>query len=297
MYVATLMTNPAEPVLTVGNVLTYHDQLRGGEFRWLQDGVACEFPIPERPANERQIWQSLQDRGVDLVIQPARGRRKKMLLADMDSTMIQQECLDELADEAGFGERVAAITARAMNGELVFEDALRERVALLRGLSEDVIDRVLENRITPAPGAVELVATMRRSGAYTALVSGGFTDFTEAIAHGLGFDENRANRLEIVDGVLTGQVIEPILGRDAKVQALHEITARMGISPEDVLAVGDGANDLGMLQLAGTGVAMHAKPAVAAQSDICINFADLTALLFIQGYAREQFVNANLRVV
>ncbi len=297
MYVATLLTNPAEPVLTVGNVLTYHDQLRGGEFRWLQDGVACEFPIPERPENERQIWQSLQDRGVDLVIQPAQGRRKKMLLADMDSTMIQQECLDELADEAGFGERVAAITARAMNGELVFEDALRERVDLLKGLSDEVIDRVLENRITPMPGAVELVATMRRAGAYTALVSGGFTDFTEAVAHGLGFDENRANRLEIIDGILTGKVIEPILGRDAKVQALQEITARLGISPDDVMAVGDGANDLGMLQMAGTGVALHAKPAVAAQSDIQINFGDLTALLFIQGYAREQFVNANLQAV
>ncbi|MDQ7080970.1 MAG: phosphoserine phosphatase SerB [Paracoccaceae bacterium] len=295
MFIATLLTNPAEPVLTVGNVLTYHDQLRGGEFRWLQDGVACEFSIPERPANERQIWQSLQDRGVDLVIQPAQGRRKKMLLADMDSTMIQQECLDELADEAGFGERVAAITARAMNGELVFEDALRERVALLKGLPEEVIDRVLENRITPMPGAVELVATMRKAGAYTALVSGGFTDFTEAVAHGLGFDENRANRLEIIDGILTGKVIDPILGRDAKVQALQEITARLGISADDVLAVGDGANDLGMLQMAGTGVALHAKPAVAAQCDIRINFGDLTALLFIQGYARTQFVNADLR--
>ncbi len=291
MFVATLLTNPNEPVLNVGNVLAYHDQLRGGEFRWLQDGVACEFPIPERPSEEHRIWQSLQDRGVDLVIQPARNRRKKMLLADMDSTMIQQECLDELADEAGFGAHVAAITARAMNGELAFEDAINARVALLENLPETVIDKVLETRITATPGARQLVATMRRNGAYAALVSGGFTEFTESVARGLGFDENRANTLEIRDGVLTGKVIPPILGREAKVEALTEITTRLGITAADVLAVGDGANDLGMLQRAGTGVALHAKPAVAEACDIKINFGDLSALLFIQGYAKTEFVS------
>jgi len=290
MYVATLLSPPKEPVLTVGNVLAYHRALKGGEFRWLQDGVACEFPMETKPADWRKSWQSLQDRGIDLVIQQSEGRHKQMLMADMDSTMIQQECLDELADEAGFGERVAAITARAMNGELVFEDALRERVGMLAGLPEDVIDRVLENRITAMPGGAELVLTMKKNGAYCALVSGGFTDFTQAVAHTLGFDENRANTLEIVDGVLTGRVIPPILGRDAKVAALHEITAKLGIGLDQVMAVGDGANDLGMLGLAGSGVALHAKPAVAAACDIQINFGDLTALLFIQGYARDEFV-------
>lgn len=293
MYVATLLSSPREPVLTVGNVLPYHRDLGGGEFRWLMDGVACEFPLVERPVGWRKIWQSLQDRGIDLVIQKAEGRRKQMLLADMDSTMIQQECIDELADEAGFGERVAAITARAMNGELVFEDALRERVGLLAGLPETVIDTVLETRITPMPGGAELLLTMKQNGAYCALVSGGFTDFTQAVAQGLGFDENRANTLEILDGVLTGKVIPPILGREAKVEALHDITTRLGLGLDQVIAVGDGANDLGMLGLAGSGVALHAKPAVAAACDIQINFGDLTALLFIQGYAREEWVVPN----
>jgi len=290
MYVATLLSSPKEPVLTVGNVLPYHRDLGGGEFRWLMEGVACEFPLAERPAGWRKVWQSLQDRGIDLVIQKAEGRRKQMLLADMDSTMIQQECIDELADEAGFGERVAAITARAMNGELVFEDALRERVGLLAGLPETVIDTVLETRITPMPGGAELLLTMKQNGAYCALVSGGFTDFTQAVAQGLGFDENRANTLEIIDGVLTGKVVPPILGREAKVEALHDIAKRLGLGLEQVIAVGDGANDLGMLGLAGSGVALHAKPAVAAACDIQINFGDLTALLFIQGYAREEWV-------
>lgn len=289
MHVATLLTDPREPVLTVNNVLPYHRALQGGEFRWLQDGVACEFPIPAPPADLHRIWQGLQDRGVDLVIQKAEGRRKKMLLADMDSTMIAQECIDELADAAGLGEQVAAITARAMNGEIGFTGALRERVALLAGKPESLIDEVLENRITAAPGAATLVATMKAAGAHCALVSGGFTDFAEAVGRALGFDEVRANRLEIAEGRLTGAVIPPILGRDAKVAALEEITAREGLSADDVLAVGDGANDLGMLERAGTGVALHAKPAVAAAAGVVVNFGDLTALLFIQGYARESF--------
>lgn len=290
MFVATLLTNPKEPVLSVNNVLPFHKELNGGEFRWLQDGVACEFPVAEKPWNFKKIWQRLQDRGVDLILQKAEGRRKKMLLADMDSTMIEQECLDELAAEAGFGERVAAITARAMNGELEFEAALRERVSLLAGLPETVIDQVLENRITATPGGKLLVSTMKKTGAYTALVSGGFTEFTQSVGQGLGFDENRANVLEIVDGKLTGQVIPPILGREAKVEALDEITKKQGLSVTDVMAVGDGANDLGMLMAAGSGVALHAKPAVASACDLVINYGDLTALLFIQGYSVQEFV-------
>ena len=213
-----------------------------------------------------------------------------MLLADMDSTMIGQECIDELAAEAGVGAQVAAITARAMNGELDFEAALRERVGLLTGLDAGVIERVLEARITLSPGGRVLVQTMQSSGAYCALVSGGFTAFTRRVAGWFGFDENRANELVIAGGRLTGRVAEPILGREAKVQALEEISAMMGLETADVMAVGDGANDLGMLQLAGAGVALHAKPVVAAECDLRINHGDLTALLYLQGYSREEFV-------
>jgi phosphoserine phosphatase len=236
------------------------------------------------------VWQGLQGIGVDLVVQPAAGRKKQLLIADMDSTMIQQECIDELADEAGVGTHVAGITARAMNGELDFEAALRERVGLLKGLSESVIAEVIRDRITLMPGGRELLATMKANGAYAALVSGGFTTFTGAIAGVLGFDENRANTLQIAAGKLTGEVAEPILGKAAKVQALEEISARLGLTPEQAIAVGDGANDLGMLGLAGAGVALHAKPSVAAQCDIRINHGDLTALLYLQGYTREEFV-------
>ena len=227
--------------------------------------------------------------GIDMVVQPLDGRRKKMLLADMDSTLIQQECIDELAAEAGVGDRVAAITARAMNGEIDFGDALRERVGLLAGLDETIIQQVLETRITYMPGGKALVATMKANDAYAALVSGGFTAFSAAVATRLGFDEHRANTLLVENGQLTGKVADPILGRDAKVAALHEITARLDLAATDVIAVGDGANDLGMLGLAGSGVALHAKPVVAAQCDIRINHGDLTALLYLQGYSRDEF--------
>lgn len=291
MYVATLMCDPAEPVMTVANVLPYHRELGGGEFRWLMDGAACEFPLPAIPGNRRQIWQKLQDRGIDLVIQKAEGRRKKMLIADMDSTMIRQECIDELAAEAGVGDEVAAITARAMNGEIDFEGALRERVVLLKGLPSEVIDRVLATRIQPMPGGDVLLSTMKANGAHAILVSGGFTVFAEAIGHALGFDEMRANTLIEADGVITGEVGEPILGRDAKVRALQEVSLTQGLTPADAIAVGDGANDLGMLQLAGTGVALHAKPAVQAQAEVVVNHCDLRALLFIQGYSVSEFVS------
>ncbi len=264
----------------------------GGPLRWLARGVAAEFPLPARPGNFREVWADLQQMRTDLNIQPAEGRQKKMLLADMDSTMIRQECIDELAEEAGVGARVKDITARAMNGELDFEGALTERVALLKGLPETVIDSVIANRITLMPGGPELIATMKANGAYCALVSGGFTAFTARIAATLGFDENRANTLLAAGGSLTGEVARPILGREAKVQALEEITARLNIAESDVIAVGDGANDLGMLGRAGAGVALHAKPAVAAQCDIRINHGDLTALLYLQGYAQDDFATA-----
>lgn len=291
MQIVTLFTNSSmhlEPAL----VSSLRDALGGGDAVWLAPDQAAEFTVETLPNHLDEIWNSLQSEGVDLVAQPAEGRRKKMLLADMDSTMIQQECIDELAAEAGVGERVSEITARAMNGELDFDGALTERVGLLKGLAESVISEVLEKRIKLMPGGPVLLATMKANGAYAALVSGGFTSFTAAIAEKLGFDEHRANTLLIENGVLTGDVGRPILGREAKVEALHDITNRLGIGVEDVLAVGDGANDLGMLQLAGMGVALHAKPAVQAQAQHRVNHGDLTALLYIQGYSKSDFVTA-----
>ena len=289
MYIATLLTNPLRPVLDRVVVESLRNAWGGGDAVWLDPAVAAEFPLEAMPENRWDVWQGMQGMSVDLVIQTAEGRRKRMLIADMDSTMIQQECIDELADEAGVGAHVAGITARAMNGELDFEAALRERVGLLRGLPESVIAGVIRDRITLMPGGKALVTTMKAQGGYAALVSGGFTAFTSAIAAELGFDENRANTLLIEAGALTGEVAMPILGRAAKVQALEEISARLGITPAEAIAVGDGANDLGMLGLAGAGVALHAKPSVQAECDIRINHGDLTALLYIQGYAREDF--------
>jgi phosphoserine phosphatase len=291
MFIATLLTNPATPMLDRTTVESLRNAWGGGDARWLDPGVAAEFALQTMPENQWEVWESLQALRIDMAIQPEVGRKKRLLIADMDSTMIQQECIDELADEAGVGPHVAGITARAMNGELNFEDALRERVGLLRGLPASVIETVIRDRITLMPGGKTLVATMRANGAFAALVSGGFTSFTAKIAAMLGFDENRANLLLVEDGKLTGRVAEPILGRAAKVQALEQISAKLGITPQAAIAVGDGANDLGMLGVAGAGVALHAKPAVAAQCDIRVNHGDLTALLFLQGYSRIDFAS------
>ena len=289
MYVATLIANPENKNLNAAIASEAMTALGGTEFSWLAGGIAADVPLETMPDDIEKIWKNLQSKQIDMVIQPTENRRKKILLADMDSTMIQQECIDELAAEAGVGERVVEITARAMNGELDFDEALNERVGLLAGLDVDVIQQVLDTRITLMSGGVELLATMRANGAYAALVSGGFTDFTSAIATKLGFDENRANALLQSGGKLTGRVGLPILGRQAKVDALMDITTRMNLLPADVIAVGDGANDLGMLHLAGSGVALHAKPAVAAQCSLRLNFADLTGLLYIQGYSIDDF--------
>jgi len=289
MYFVTLLCSPNTPSLDPTLVDSLRNAWGGGDAAWLAPDEAAEFPLDALPDNQWEVWADLQSMGVDLVIQPAEGRRKKMLLADMDSTMIQQECIDELAEEAGVGARVKDITARAMNGELDFNGALTERVGLLKGLPESVIAKVLDERITLMPGGPALLATMKADGAYAALVSGGFTAFTAKVAAELGFDENRANTLHVANGKLTGEAGRPILGRQAKVEALEQITAKLGITEADVMAVGDGANDLGMLKRAGAGVALHAKPSVAAECDIRINHGDLTALLYVQGYGRDEF--------
>jgi len=298
MFTATLVTAPPNsaqtgPALATALTPDLVNALRnawgGAEVRWLAPGEAAEFTLQALPDNADAVWHHLQAQRVDLILQPSDNRRKRLLLADMDSTMIRQECIDELADAAGVGACVAAITARAMNGEIDFEAALTARVALLRDLPEGVIAQVLARRITLMPGGPALVATMKAHGAHTALISGGFTSFTGPIAARLGFDEHHANTLLIHDGHLTGQVARPILGRAAKVAALERIAARLAITPADVLAVGDGANDLGMLGLAGTGVALHAKSVVQAQARHRVNFGDLTALLYLQGYAKTDF--------
>jgi phosphoserine phosphatase len=240
----------------------------------------------------RRSFARVSPRGLDVVVQPVSGRRKKLLVADMDSTIIGQECIDELADFVGLKAHVAAITERAMRGEIEFEPALRERVALLKGLPAETIDTVIAERITLSPGAKTLVATMRAAGARAILVSGGFTLFTDRVARMVGFNENQANELVIEHGKLAGTVAEPILGRTAKLAALEDAIIRFGISAAETMAIGDGANDLSMIQRAGLGVAFHAKPKVAEAAAARIDRGDLTALLYVQGYRKAEFLEA-----
>jgi phosphoserine phosphatase len=228
---------------------------------------------------------------VDFAVQPVENRRKRLLIADMDSTIINVECLDELADFAGVKDKVSEITERAMRGELAFEGALRERVGMLKGLSVDALQACYDDRVKLNPGARTLVRTMAAHGARCALVSGGFTFFTSRVAEAAGFHLNRANTLIEEGGRLTGTVGEPILGKEAKLAALREETAALGLTPADALAVGDGANDLAMIEAAGLGVAYRAKPIVAAQAHAKVDHADLTALLYFQGYTAAEFAS------
>jgi phosphoserine phosphatase len=258
---------------------------------WLSPDEACDIPFTGNTDGALQaVRAALRSIPIDVNAVPAGFRRKLLLLADMDSTLIEQECIDELAAEMGIGPQVAEITERAMRGEIAFEPALRERVALLGGVSVDIVGRVLANRITIMPGATVLVATMRAAGAYTALVSGGFTSFTGPVSERIGFDEHRANVLLLEAGALTGRVAEPILGREAKEGALLELSARLELAPGETLAVGDGANDIGMVRHAGLGVAYRAKPALREAAHAVIDHADLTGLLFLQGYRRDEFL-------
>ncbi len=264
-----------------------------GEPKCLAEDEASEVTFEAEPELARdmrdRLAEAFQEWPLDLCLVPTKHRRKKLLIADMDSTIIQQECIDEMADVLGLKPRIAAITERAMRGELPFEDALRERLALLAGISEAQLQEVYERRVTLMPGARELVATMTANGARTALVSGGFTFFTSRVAAAVGFAENHANTLEVVDGKLTGRVVGPILGREAKLANLERLRADLGLTTAETLAVGDGANDLDMIRAAGLGVAYRAKPIVAVEAHAAITHGDLTALLYLQGYTKDEF--------
>lgn len=290
MYTVSIISNPYSTRLDdqiISRVSQAFDNIN--DFKWLMPKVALEFEISKYPKDIKEIWVDLQSLKIDLAIQQSIGRKKKVLLADMDSTIIYQECIDELALEYGVGQAVSEITRRSMNGEISFQNSLRERVKLLKGMKVNLIDKVLREKITYMAGAEVLINTMKNNGCYTAIVSGGFTAFSNVISDKLGFDESIANKLLHSDGILTGFVQEPILGESSKVHALKAISKKLGVDCQDFIAVGDGANDIGMLELAGLGVALHAKKIVQEVTNIKINFGDLTSLLFLQGYTESEF--------
>ena len=299
--VATLISNPAAPSLDAAAIERARRALPSAEApTWLDPGIAADIPFTggrentqagDMRALSEHVRATLAGAPIDVLLQPASGRRKRLFLADMDSTMIGQECIDELADYVGLKPQVAAITERAMRGEIEFAPALRERVALLKGLPASLADKVIAERIRLTPGARTLVATLRNNGVHTCLVTGGFTLFTEHVAGMIGFHENRANTLLVdANGRLTGQVMEPIFGREAKLATLIELRGRLGIAPDATLVAGDGANDIPMIEAAGLGVAYRAKPNVAKAAAARIDHGDLTALLYAQGYRRDEFV-------
>ena len=295
-FVATLVSNPNKPALSDALLSQLAQALpESAKLIRLDRQIAIDVAFSARSQTELEeisakIRKSLSSEPVDIIIQPTLHRRKSLFIADMDSTMIGQECIDELAAELRVKQKVAKITERAMRGELEFEAALRERVRLLEGLDAMVIPKVISEKITITPGARSLISTLRSQGVYTALVSGGFTLFTSRIGATIGFDEDRANTLMLHNGKLTGEVAEPILGREAKRATLVELREQFALQPEETLAIGDGANDLDMIQEAGLGVAFRAKPAVAAAADARIDHADLTALLYAQGYSRSTWM-------
>ncbi len=286
-YVTTIVARRDAITLTPAIINQIRNALRGAPPVILSPGEAVDIPLSTPPTPEL-LRAALEGRPIDAITVKTRARRKALLVADMDSTIVTGETLDELAGFAGIGEKIAAITARAMRGELDFKEALRERVSMLKGLNLDALERTWA-RIELTPGARELVATMRAKGALTALISGGFSFFTGKVAAQLGFDVHRSNTL-MDDGVaLTGIVGEPIIDRDSKLAALTELAAQRGLKLSATLAVGDGANDLDMIRAAGLGVAFHAKPIVATEARARVDHADLRALLFAQGYPASEF--------
>lgn len=290
MSVLCLIANPNEPALSRSLVEAIQRQTHG-EINWLAQGIACEIVAPRAADPVETARNVIGALPIDAALVPSANRRKQLLVADMDSTMIEQECIDELADALGLKPQVAEITERAMRGELDFESALDTRVALLKGLERNIVEAVRRERITLAPGGRALIQTMKAYGAYTALVSGGFTLFADHFAKRIGFDEAVANILEFdAENRLTGTVSKPIVDKNTKRDRLEALAAERDIIPALTMAVGDGANDLDMLMVAGLGVAIHAKPAVAEQAEVRIDHGDLTALLYLQGYAEDEFV-------
>ena len=289
MTILCLIANPADPALDSTLVAAIQHET-GGEINWLHQRIACEIHAPKAPAPIEAARAVIGTRAVDTALVPVENRRKQVLVADMDSTMIEQECIDELADAVGIKAEVAAITERAMNGELDFEQALRTRVGLIKGLERRVVEEIRRERITLAPGGRALIHTMKAYGAYTSLVSGGFTIFADYFARRIGFDEAIANVLEFDGDRLTGTVADPIVDRSTKLNRLAALAAERNLPLSATMAVGDGANDLDMIKAAGIGVALHAKPHVAAQADVRIDHGDLTALLYLQGYEEEDIV-------
>ncbi len=295
-YILTLIANPENPVLTAA-IAAEVSSIVGSDQKplWLAPDLACDIVVRETQPFDANVTlrlaqQALGDSAIDAAIQPCAHRRKRLLIADMDSTIIGQECIDELGASFGLKSQIAEITTRAMNGEFPFEDSLLRRVKLLKGLPQKALAEVFDNRITLTPGAKELIATMRANDAYCALISGGFTYFTQRIAKMTGFDFNDANTLLFEDGILSGEVTRPILGRESKLTALRKIRTERKLLKEDVIAVGDGANDLAMIAEAGIGVAFNAKAHVAKMADVTIKHGDLTALLYLQGYKSCEIV-------
>ncbi|HVX81529.1 MAG TPA: phosphoserine phosphatase SerB [Devosiaceae bacterium] len=289
MSVLCLIANPQEPIENLALPAEIAREVKG-ELNWLAHGIACEITAPKAPDAAIVARAMLNEAPVDVATLPASGRRKKLLIADMDSTMIEQECIDELADAIGIKPEIAAITERAMRGELDFEAALKTRVNLLKGLHREVVEAVRREKITLTPGGRALVQTMKAYGAHTALVSGGFTLFADYFRKRIGFDEATANTLEFDGDLLTGTVAMPIVDKAIKLRRLEELTKEKNLWPDETLAVGDGANDLDMIRAAGLGVAFHAKPAVAAAAAVRIDHGDLTALLYLQGYSEDEIV-------
>ena len=294
MYAGILLAG-SDQKITDTSVQHFSNKLRADDHYWLQSDHAVQLNTQHFPENFETTRNKAHDLGFDLVLVNTNKRRKKLLVADMDSTIIEQECIDELADEAGVGQNVAAITKRAMNGQIAFAEALNERVALLKGLSETILEKVWQTRISLTPGAIELVSTMNANGAKTVLISGGFTAFTARVAKAIGFHQHHANILQVHNGRLMGTVREPALAQQDKKEILQHILSQLELTADDTIAVGDGANDVQMLKTAGLGVAYHAKPIVNEQISTQIRFADLTSLLFLQGYKNSDFIRQNNR--